>query len=372
MSAPRTTSSSGCGSGGTSTGWSTPTAARPSCRSRSTAEPLTEPAALVAQGDGPARRSSRTAGCATRRSACAPTRACSRARGSRTRTRSSAATASGRSASSTEVYAAVHERLDELLPPGGDLADRYEAWRQANLVPADQVVPLCRDLLGELRAAHGGDRRPAGGRGARDRGGARRALVGVQLLPGRSPQPGRRQPRRPDHTRRRRRARRPRGLPGPPHRALGQGAAPPPRPGPARGVDPARADPGRARQRGHRRDRARTSSSTTTSPSASLRSSRSHGLEYDRAAATAIREARRPMRRIGLDAALMIHEDGASDEEAEAYVRRWALVDARAGGAQRALRHRSDLARLRDQLLRRPGGSCTAGSAATRRGSGGC
>ena len=31
------------------------------------------------------------------------------------------------------------------------------------------------------------------------------------------------------------------------------------------------------------------------------------------------------MRRIGLDAALMIHEDGASEEEAQAHVRRWAL-----------------------------------------------
>jgi hypothetical protein len=52
----------------------------------------------------------------------------------------------------------------------------------------------------------------------------------------------------------------------------------------------------------------------------------SHGLEYDRAQARAIRDARRPLRRIGLDAALMIHEDGASVEEAEAHHRRWALV----------------------------------------------
>ena len=52
----------------------------------------------------------------------------------------------------------------------------------------------------------------------------------------------------------------------------------------------------------------------------------SHGLEYDRAQARAIRDTRRPLRRMGLDAALMIHEDGASEDEAKAYVRRWALV----------------------------------------------
>ena len=52
---------------------------------------------------------------------------------------------------------------------------------------------------------------------------------------------------------------------------------------------------------------------------------RGHGLEYDLDQARAVREARRPIRRIGLDAALMIHEDGASTEEAQAYHRRWAL-----------------------------------------------
>ena len=52
---------------------------------------------------------------------------------------------------------------------------------------------------------------------------------------------------------------------------------------------------------------------------------RPHGLEYDRAGPRAVRDARRPIRRIGVDAALMIHEDGASTEEAKAYVRRWAL-----------------------------------------------
>ena len=55
---------------------------------------------------------------------------------------------------------------------------------------------------------------------------------------------------------------------------------------------------------------------------------RRHGLDYDAESAGAIAEARRALRRVGLDAALMIHEDGASVEDAEAYVRRWALVSA--------------------------------------------
>ena len=46
------------------------------------------------------------------------------------------------------------------------------------------------------------------------------------------------------------------------------------------------------------------------------------------------------MRRIGLDAALMIHEDGASEDEVEADVRRWGARDAGTGGAHDPLRHR--------------------------------
>jgi hypothetical protein len=40
----------------------------------------------------------------------------------------------------TEVYEEVHERLEELLPGSGDLAERYEEWRKAKLVPAEKVV----------------------------------------------------------------------------------------------------------------------------------------------------------------------------------------------------------------------------------------
>ena len=39
-----------------------------------------------------------------------------------------------------------------------------------------------------------------------------------------------------------------------------------------------------------------------------------------------MRVARRPLRRLGLDAALMIHEDGAPTDEARAHLERWGLV----------------------------------------------
>jgi hypothetical protein len=39
-----------------------------------------------------------------------------------------------------------------------------------------------------------------------------------------------------------------------------------------------------------------------------------------------MREARRSLRRVGVDAALMLHEDGATTDEVEQYLVRWGLV----------------------------------------------
>jgi hypothetical protein len=47
------------------------------------------------------------------------------------------------------------------------------------------------------------------------------------------------------------------------------------------------------------------------------------GVAFDPARAAAVEEARRPLRFVGLNAALLLHEDGASEEEAVAYVERW-------------------------------------------------
>src|SRR5581483_9256724 len=51
----------------------------------------------------------------------------------------------------TEQYEAVHDRLEGLLPGNGDLAARYEAWRESRIVPAEKVVPALRDVLSVLR-----------------------------------------------------------------------------------------------------------------------------------------------------------------------------------------------------------------------------
>lgn len=58
---------------------------------------------------------------------------------------------------------------------------------------------------------------------------------------------------------------------------------------------------------------------------------RVHGIEYDVEHALAVREALRPIRGVGLDAALLLHEDGASvDEVVDFVVRNGATTEERA------------------------------------------
>jgi len=49
------------------------------------------------------------------------------------------------------------------------------------------------------------------------------------------------------------------------------------------------------------------------------------GLDADLGRALAIGRARRPLRKVGLDAALIVHENGAPADEARAHVERWGL-----------------------------------------------
>lgn len=53
---------------------------------------------------------------------------------------------------------------------------------------------------------------------------------------------------------------------------------------------------------------------------------RRHGLEVSPELGEQISQALEPLRSVGLDAALLIHQHGASHEEAQAYVERWNLV----------------------------------------------
>ena len=50
-----------------------------------------------------------------------------------------------------EDFASAHERLDELLPAAGTLEERYEAWRAESLVPAGLIVEVAEPMLAVLR-----------------------------------------------------------------------------------------------------------------------------------------------------------------------------------------------------------------------------
>ena len=155
------------------------------------------------------------------------------------------------------VYEEVHATARR-APARRRLAVRTAAGlARAPSLPRRQGGRRARRPAAGPAGLHGPAGRASGRRGADARAGPGRAVVGVQLLPGQPAQPGRPEHRHPDLRARSAAARRPRGLPRPPHRACAQGAAADARPGPHRGGDPARADAAGAAQRGHRRGGAR-------------------------------------------------------------------------------------------------------------------
>lgn len=50
------------------------------------------------------------------------------------------------------TYHEVHTRLDELLPGDGSLLERYDAWRSGRRIPAGRMIPALTDLVELLRA----------------------------------------------------------------------------------------------------------------------------------------------------------------------------------------------------------------------------
>jgi hypothetical protein len=50
------------------------------------------------------------------------------------------------------VFTAAHERLEELLPGDGPLAERYERWQNSVLVPSEQVERTVAAVIEEARA----------------------------------------------------------------------------------------------------------------------------------------------------------------------------------------------------------------------------
>jgi hypothetical protein len=226
---------------------------------------------------------------------------------------------------STDVYAAVHERLDPLLPGAGPLAARYDEWRQNNTVAPDRIVPVFRDVLAELRTRTAEllglpEGEELAVEEVRDEPwsafnyylGALRSRVVVNLdvpttcddvveVAAHEVYPG----HHTEHAVKEQLLVRDRGLleesiklVPTPEVLISEGLA---ETGPSIVLD-------------------------GDVPQRLVEILKRHGFEYDYEQARAVREARRPLRRIPLDAALMIHEDGASPAEAEAHIVRWSLV----------------------------------------------
>jgi hypothetical protein len=223
-----------------------------------------------------------------------------------------------------EAYAAAHERLDELLPGEGPLIERYQSWRSEATVPAELVVPLVQDAARELRAATGRlvelpDGEQLVVEPVHDEpwsafnyylGGLRsRVVVNLDVpttcrdcihLAGHEVYPG----HHTEHAVKEHLLVRGQGK-------IEEAILMVPTPSALVGEGIAESGPGLVMDEELRE---RLTAAV-----------RRRGLEYDAELAEAIADARRSLRPVSVDAALMIHEDGASIEEAEAYVRRWGL-----------------------------------------------
>jgi hypothetical protein len=268
------------------------------------------------------------------------------------------------------VYAAVHDELERLLPGEGTLVERREAWREANRMPRDKLVPVLNDVLAELR------RRTSELLGLVEGeemfveevtdepwwafnyylGGLRsRVVVNMDVpttyedvleLAAHEGYPG-------HHTERTTKEHvlvRGRGL-------LDEtiNLVPTPQSLLAEGI-------------------AETAMEIVGEPArqAVLEILHRHAIDYDAERAAALRVAMRPLRRLGLDAALLIHEDGASQEQAAAHLTRHGAMSAEraaqsirfvtdptwrayvitysAGGELAAAYHRNDPARFKELL----------------------
>jgi len=224
----------------------------------------------------------------------------------------------------TNVYERAHVRLDELLPGEGSLFERREAWRERNRVDGETAIRVLRDLLPVLR-----DRAneilplPAGESVTLEPvtdepwwafnyylGDLRSRVVlntdvpttnlDLVHLAAHEVYPG----HHTEHAVKEQILLRDRGmieeaiqLVPTPQAVLSEGIA-------EIGEEVALGD---ARE-------------------AAYQVLRRHGVETDWALAEQVAEAGEALRPVGLDVALLIHEDGVSPDEAQAYAERWALI----------------------------------------------
>ncbi len=226
--------------------------------------------------------------------------------------------------SDTRDYEAVHERLEELLPGEGTLTERREDWREANLMPREKLLPVLNDVLAELRVCTASlFGLPEGEELFVEEvmdepwwafnyylGGLRSRVVinvdspttfdDVLELAAHEGYPGHHTERSSKEValvRERGQLEETINMVPTPQSVLAEGIA-------------------------------------ETAPEilgeeareAVLAVLRRHGIEHDAERSRAIRDAFKPLRALGLDAALMVHEDGASVAEAEAYLMRWGVM----------------------------------------------
>ena len=223
------------------------------------------------------------------------------------------------------VYEAVHARLDELLPGEGSLFERRQAWRTRHLVDGTTAVAVLQDLLPVLREHTRAIVELPEGEAATIEpvsdepwwafnyylGDLRSRVVlntdvpttGYDLihLAAHEVYPG----HHTEHAVKEQLLVRDRGaieetiqLVPTPQAVLSEGIA-------ESGADVALDGDGR---------------------SAAYDVLRRHGIVLDQELTEQIAKALEPLRTVGLDAALMIHDGGASHEQAQAHIERWNLV----------------------------------------------
>jgi hypothetical protein len=219
-----------------------------------------------------------------------------------------------------DTFSAAHDRLDALLPGDAALVDRYESWRAAQTVAPDRVLDAFAALVAELRErtrALAGlpDREEVELEAVRDepwlafnyyQGGLRsRVVVNLDLsigagelvhLAAHETYPG----HHAEHAWKELRLVEERGL-------LEESIflVPTPQALVSEGVAEVGAE--------------LILDAGTQAVLAGI-------LAYDPDEAAAVRDAREPLARVGTNAALMLHEDGAPAVEARDYLERWALL----------------------------------------------
>jgi hypothetical protein len=223
-----------------------------------------------------------------------------------------------------QQFGAAHRELDALLPGEGDLAERYQAWREGGPLPREQLAPALEALTTELRSrTRDLLGLPEGEAGELDYvtdepwaaynyylGGLRSRvavntdvdmnaafighLMAHELYPGHHT----------EHAWKEQRLVKEQGLLeesilmiGAPQSLIAEGIA-------EVGAEILLDD----------------LDAFTAETLAPL------GIEYDAELGRAVRSARKPLERVPANAALMLHEDGASVDEARKYLIRWALV----------------------------------------------